>query len=125
MLDLVIIFCYAIFAYGFSQLLIYFNGPFDIVEKFRQFAHWIHPKFGELFTCIFCASTWVGFLFSALNYWIIPVKFTPFNIILENTHMWYFIIFMDGMFTCGTTWLLHQLDEMMERIGIIGNDDEL
>lgn len=111
-----IVFCYILFTYGFSLLLTTFNGPFGIVEKWRTFTDWIHPQFGELFNCIFCTSTWVGLLFSALNYWLIPVKFTPFNIIFENTHFWWLIIFMDGMFTCGSTWLLHQLDEMMDRI---------
>lgn len=122
MLLFITILSYIIFAFGFAEILIFFNGPFDIVEKFRKFAHWIHPKFGELFTCVACCSTWIGLFFSALNYWVIPIKFTPFNIIFADTQLWWLILFMDGMFTCGTTWLLYQLEEMMERVG--KNNDE-
>lgn len=123
-MDFLIIFCYIIFVFGTCELLIYFNGPFDIVERWRQFAHWVHPKFGELFTCFACLSTWVGIVFSIINYFFITVKFTPFNIIFEGTHYWWLIIFMDAMFSCGTTWLLHQLEEMMERMGITDNNEE-
>lgn len=119
-----IIFAYIFAAFGLVEILVFFNGPFDIVSKFRNFAHWVHPKFGELFTCIACCSTWIGILFSILNYWFIPIKFTPFNIVFDGTHFWWLIIFLDGMFTCGITWLLYQLEEMMERIGIIGKEIE-
>lgn len=122
-MDFFIVFCYIFFLYGAANLMVYFNGPWDIVENFRNFAHRISPKFGELFTCIFCISTWIGGFFSALNYWLIPIKFTPFNIIFEGTNYWWLIIIMDAMFGCGTNWLLHQLEEMMERIGIINNDE--
>ena len=108
---------YILAAYGLTEILVFFNGPFDIVEKFRKFAHWLHPKFGELFTCVACTSTWIGLILSALNYFLIDITVTPFNIILEETKLWWVIIFMDGMFTCGIVWLLYQLEEMLERIG--------
>ena len=38
--------------------------------------------------------------------------------------MWYLIIFMDAMFTCGIVWLLFQLEEMLERTGKITYEDE-
>ena len=115
-MDFLIVFCYIIFSFGICELLIYFEGPFGIVEKWRNFTQWVHPKFGELFTCFACLSTWIGLIFSAINYWFIPIKFTPFNIIFDGLSCWWLIIFMDGMFTCGTTWLLHQLDDLMDRI---------
>lgn len=123
-MNFLIIFCYIIFVFGTCEILIYFNGPFDLVDKWRNFAHKIHPKFGELFTCFACLSTWVGLLFSALNYWFIPIKFTPFNIIFDGTSYWWLIIFMDGMFSCGTTWLLHQLDDMMDRVSSSNKYDD-
>lgn len=122
-MDFLIVFCYIIVSFGFCELCIYFNGPFDVIEKWRQFAHWIHPKFGELFTCFACLSTWCGIMFSTLNYFLIPIKFTPFNIIFADTDYWWLIIFMDAMFTCGTVWLLHQLEEMMERTGLTNNEE--
>lgn len=124
MLNFFIIFCYIMFAYGFSLLSVFFDGPFDIVDKIRKFADYISPSFGKVFGCMACFSTWVGIIFSTLNYFLIPIKFTPFNIILGDTHMWYLIIFMDCMFTCGTTWGLYQLEEMIERIGKITYEDE-
>ena len=114
---------YIIFSYGICELLVFFDGPFDIVEKFRKFCHWISPSFGKLFTCMACLSTWCGFIFSLINYFFIPIDFTPFNIILSDTKLWWLIIFMDGMFTCGSVWLLFQLEEMMERTGKITNDN--
>ena len=71
-----------------------------------------------------CLSTWIGILWAALDYWLIPIAITPFNIILGGTGMWYLIIFMDAMFTCGIVWLLFQLEEMWERTGKITYEDE-
>lgn len=123
-MEFIKIICYIIFAYGITELFVFFDGPFDIIEKFRKLCHWISPAFGKLFTCMACLSTWIGLLWSALNYWFVPISFTPFNIILGATHMWWLIILMDGMFTCGIVWILFQLEEMMERTGKIRYEDE-
>lgn len=123
-MSLLIVLCYILFAFGISEMFVFFDGPFDIIDKFRKFAYWISPSFGKLFTCMFCISTWIGIVFSTINYFFIPVNFTPFNIILGETHMWYLIIFMDCMFTCGTTWMLFQLEEMIERLGKVTYEDE-
>ena len=63
-------------------------------------------------------------MFSIINYFFVPIPFTPFNIILGGTGMWYLILFMDAMFTCGIVWLLFQLEEMLERTGKITYEDE-
>ena len=111
-------------SFSIAEIIIYFDGPFDIVDKFRKFAQWISPGFGKMISCFACLSTWIGLIFSAINYWFVPIRFTPFNIILGDTHMWWLIIFCDSMFTCGTTWMLHQLEELMERVGEIKYEDE-
>lgn len=123
MVDIVKVLSYVIMAYGLCEILVFFDGPFDLVEKFRKFCHWVSPSFGKLFTCMACLSTWIGLMMSALNYLAVPVAFTPFNIILGQTGMWWLIIFLDGMFTCGIVWLLYQLEEMMERTGQIKYED--
>ena len=123
-MDFLIVLCYIIFAYGMAELFVFFDGPFDIINKFRKFCHWISPTFGKLFSCMACLSTWIGLLWSALDYWLVPIAITPFNIILGGTGMWYLIIFMDAMFTCGIVWLLFQLEEMLERTGEITYEDE-
>lgn len=114
MMELVTLLSYILFSYGITTMLIYFNGPFDIIEYFRKTMNAIHPKLGELFQCHFCLSTWIGGLFSIINYLWIPIKITPFNMILAGSGLWWFIIPMDSFLTCGTVWLLHVLDEYLE-----------
>ena len=114
MMELVTLLSYILFSYGITTMLIYFNGPFDIIEYFRKTMNAIHPKLGELFQCPFCLSTWIGGLFSIINYLWIPIKITPFNMILAGSGLWGLIIPMDAFLTCGTVWLLHVLDEYLE-----------
>lgn len=114
MMELVTLLSYILFSYGITTMLIYFNGPFDIIEHFRKTMNAIHPKLGELFQCPFCLSTWIGGLFSIINYLWIPIKITPFNMILAGSGLWWLIIPMDSFLTCGTVWLLHVLDEYLE-----------
>lgn len=114
MMELVTLLSYILFSYGITTMLIYFNGPFDIIEYFRKTMNAIHPKLGELFQCPFCLSTWIGGLFSMINYLWIPIKITPFNMILAGSGLWWLIIPMDAFLTCGTVWLLHVLDEYLE-----------
>lgn len=113
-MELVTLLSYILFSYGITTMLIYFNGPFDIIEYFRKTMNAIHPKLGELFQCPFCLSTWIGGLFSIINYLWIPIKMTPFNMILAGSGLWWLIIPMDSFLTCGTVWLLHVLDEYLE-----------
>lgn len=113
-MELVTLLSYILFSYGITTMLIYFNGPFDIIEYFRKTMNAIHPKLGELFQCPFCLSTWIGGLFSIINYLWIPIKITPFNMILAGSGLWWLIIPMDAFLTCGTVWLLHVLDEYLE-----------
>lgn len=123
-MNFLIIFCYIIMSFGFAEMMVFFDGPFDIIKHFRNFCNWLSPLFGKLFSCIYCLSTWCGFMFSIINYFFVPIPFTPFNIILGGTGMWYLILFMDAMFTCGIVWLLFQLEEMLERTGKITYEDE-
>lgn len=113
-MELVTLLSYILFSYGITTILIYFNGPFDIIEYFRKTMNAIHPKLGELFQCPFCLSTWIGGLFSIINYLWIPIKITPFNMILAGSGLWWLVIPMDAFLTCGTVWLLHVLDEYLE-----------
>lgn len=115
---------YILCAYGFCNMIIFANGPFGIFKKWREISNAISPRFGELFTCPICLSTWCGIFFSAIDYWVVSsVQFTPFNIILGNTGMWWLILLMDMGATSGVVWLVHQLEEMMERIGVYYDTD--
>ena len=110
------VFCYILACYGIANLFVYSNGPFHIFEHWRQFTHSIHPQIGELFTCMLCLSTWIGLFLSLINIIFLPmVPFTPFNIVLGTTGLYWLIVLLDMGFTSAIVWLLHQLEEMMER----------
>lgn len=113
-MEIVTLIAYLLFSYGITTMLIYFDGPFDIISTFRNIMSSIHPKVGELFSCPFCLSSWVGIVFSILNYFFIPIKITPFNMVLGGTGLWWLIIPMDMFLTCGSVWLLHVIDEYLE-----------
>lgn len=110
---------YIIFAYGTANMIIFASGPFGVFEKWRNFAHRVSDGFGELFTCPMCLSTWIGLVFSAINIWLVPtVAFTPFNMVFGVGEHIPLTLVMDMGFTSGIVWLIHQFEEMMERIGV-------
>lgn len=114
------LFAYIIFAYGMANMIIFASGPFGIFEKWRNFAHRVSDGFGELFTCPMCLSTWIGLVFSAINIWLVPtVAFTPFNMVFGVGEYIPLVLIMDMGFTSGIVWLIHQFEEMMERIGVV------
>lgn len=117
---------YILFAYGMANMVVYANGPFGIFEKWRTFTNKISESFGELFTCMICLSTWIGLIFSIVNTYIVPsIPFTPFNVIF-GTGTEHVIIktVLDLAATSGAVWLLHNLEEAMERHGNYVIEDE-
>ena len=116
---------YILFSYGISNMIIFARGPFGIFEKWREFAHTISDGFGELFTCPMCFSTWIGLIFSLINIYLVPmVAFTPFNMIFGVGNHVILTLIMDMGLTSGCVWLLHQLEEMMERTGVYYEEEE-
>ena len=114
------LFAYIIFAYGIANMIMFASGPFGIFEKWRNFTHRVSDGFGELFTCPMCLSTWIGLVFSAINIWLVPtVAFTPFNMVFGVGEYIPLVLIMDMGFTSGIVWLIHQFEEMMERIGVV------
>lgn len=109
-----ITFLFSFVCYSATQFIVYLNGPFHMFEKFRILMQNTHDQLGELVGCEACTSTWVSFFISALNLLIIPsVAFTPFNLILGSTGLWWLIIILDGLFGSGTTWLLFRLEDYL------------
>lgn len=123
-MEVLYIIIYFLCAFGLTELLVYYDGFLHIFEYIRSIAHRIHPHIGELFTCVACCSCWVGIMFSLINFLWIPIAFTPFNIILETTGLWWLIIPLDMATTAGVVLLLHHLDEALERLGITYVDEE-
>lgn len=98
---------FLLICYGACNNLIYGS----LFEGFRNFL----MKFGtggyslyKLFTCFMCLGTWMGFAISSLMVLFnTPTLFETNNILIT--------IFLHGLFSAGGVWLLHTLQEMLER----------
>jgi hypothetical protein len=98
-------------------MFIYGSGPFRVFEKIRYWSNRINQHFGEVFTCFMCFPTWLGIMLSIIDIFVVTnYTFTPFSTIIDDVSLWWLIIPLDAGFTSGSTFLLHQLDEMMERV---------
>ena len=105
-------------------MVCYAEGPWGIFEWWREVADNISEGFGKLFNCMMCFSTWVGLLVSIVDLLIPAAAFTPFNIILAGSGLWWLIPILDAGFTSGAVWLVHNFEEACERHGTIGYIDD-
>ena len=106
---------YFLLAYGISNWFVFSMGPFHVFDKIRNYAAMIHPQFGELMNCMICFPSWVGIILSLLNYFLIPVPFTPFNILFAGANVnWLLIALFDSAITSGVVWLINTLQEALE-----------
>lgn len=105
----IFIFVYTIAVFGLTEMLVFFDGPFDLIAKFRDLVSDLSEKLGELFNCIFCTSTWIGILFSVTDLLVSKTKFTPFNLLLNDDSLWFLIVPLDMMFACGSVYILHSM----------------
>ena len=119
-MNFLIVLCYVMFAYGVANMVCYAEGPFGVFEWWRKVADSISEGFGKLFNCMMCFSTWVGLVFSGIDLLFPTVAFTPFNIILAGSGLWWLILILDAGFTSGAVWLVHNFEEACERHGTIG-----
>lgn len=114
---------YSIMAYGLANIIVYSNGPFYVFSQWREFAMNLNEKFGELFTCMICISTWIGLFFSVIDLYLLEdVVFTPFNIMFYNKGYDILTLLCDMGVTSGIVWLIHQFEEMLERVGYYGEE---
>lgn len=100
-------FIFSLICYGACNNLIYGS----IFEGFRNYL----MKFGtggyslyKLFTCFMCLGTWMGFAISSIL--ISTGNETP--IVTNNV---YLTVFLHGLFSAAGVWLIHTLQEMLER----------
>lgn len=106
---------YILFAYGITNLLVYGTGPFEILVKFRLLARKILNTLGDMLDCMMCTSTNIGWIISLLNILFISVPLTPMMILYGSVLPWYVIIFGDACITSGAVWLIHNVEEALER----------
>jgi hypothetical protein len=97
-------------AYGITNILI-FGSIFD---WWRSLCSSLSERFlGKLFSCPMCLSTWVGFIMSyTLTLFDVTTPFIGYGI--DNL---YLSIFLDGCLTSGCVWIIHNFEEMLERMG--------
>ena len=125
MMEILTLFDYSICAYGISNMIVYMDGPFHVFTYFRQFMQKLGEAFGDLVSCMACVSTWVGIFFNVVNVWFVPdTPITPAYTILGMSTHWLIALIIDMGFTSGLVWLLHNLEEMWERAGYFGDEDE-
>jgi Na+-driven multidrug efflux pump len=41
------------------------------------------------------------------------IPFTPFNLLLGSTGLWWLILILDSLFTSGVVWLLFRLEDKL------------
>lgn len=114
----IVIFVFSIVSYAISNHFVYAHGPAHIYDKIRDIANKIHPNLGELFSCMICFPTWTGFILSLSNSLFYPtLALTPFMLLLGTVAPWWVIMILDGFFSSGIVWLIHTLQEALERSG--------
>ena len=124
-MEWVIIFIFSVLAYSVSNHLVYAHGPMHLYDGIRSIASKIHPNLGELFSCMICFPTWVGFVFSAANSLFLPnVSLTPLMILLNGIAPWWIIMILDGFFASGIAWLINTVQEALERSNAYGEGNE-
>lgn len=114
-MDWFIVFCYIWFAYGISVIFTQGIGPFNIFFRLRMWADNVSDNFGMLFRCMLCFPTNVGWVLSLVNWFLLPIPLTPFNIILDGTNLWWLAMIMDACFTGGVCHLLWNIDDYIDK----------
>lgn len=109
-----IVVLYSIMAYGACNVIVFGSGPFRIFEHIRELADNIHEHFGQMFNCMMCLPTNFGIVCSLVNWFFIPIAFTPFNILFAGTGLWWMAMLCDGAFTSGIVWLINTIQEYIE-----------
>ena len=110
------ILCYIFVAYGACNVIAFGDGPFYIFTRIRMWASNISEHFGKLFSCMMCLPANFGWICSVFNWFLIPVAFTPFNIIFAGySNLWFLALLCDGAFTTGIVYLIYILNEYLEK----------
>ena len=122
MSNALIIFIYSIAAYGICNMIVFGSGPFKIFEKIREWSYDISEHFSSLFSCMMCLPANIGWITSLINWFLIPIKITPFNLLLAGTNLWWVALICDCCFTSGIVWIIHNIESFFENIMNNGSD---
>ena len=95
---------FLLIAYGIANIMIFSS----IFGRWRKLCNYISPKFlGELFTCMICLPFWIGIFLSIVLGSVSGQYFDNLNEIGQ--------VFFDGCFTSAGVWLIHNIQEKLER----------
>ena len=115
-MELIIIFIFSLAVYGISNTIVFANGPFHIFKKMHEYLEKTHPMLNEGLSCMICCPWWTGMIISAINILFFPIfPITPMNYVISDKMLFPFIIFLDGAIGSGINWLIHTLQESLER----------
>jgi hypothetical protein len=99
-MDLVV---FLLVAYGIANIMVFSS----IFRWWREL--WIRYSpnfFGELFTCMICLPFWIGVFLS-----IVGVSISENYIDVPNIISW----LLDGALASGGVWLIHTIQEKLEK----------
>jgi hypothetical protein len=117
MIFLVVVMCYILVAYGACNVIVYGEGPFYIFSKFRSLMSNINEHLGKAFNCMMCLPANFGWICSLVNWFFIPISFTPFNIVFGSyENLWWLAALCDGALTSGSVYIIHIIVEYLEKM---------
>jgi len=103
---------FILISYGACNNMIYgsiFEGWRNYLKKFGEGGYSLH----KLFTCFMCLGTWMGFALSLIMCSSGFSHLTPMGSLGMNDVL--LSVFLNGLLSGGAVWLIHTLQEMMER----------
>jgi hypothetical protein len=107
------LFIFIVTCYGITNILIFGS----IFKWFRNFLNNLGTgdySLHKLFTCFMCLPFWVGIVLTYCFYYLDVISLTPFG--SSNIQFVFVIAFLNGCFASGSVWVLHTLQEFLERI---------
>jgi hypothetical protein len=92
--------------YGIANIMIFST----IFSRWRSFWERVSPNFfGVLFNCMICLPFWIGIFLSITVFSVTHNNFEEVPI--------YFAWFLDGCLASGGVWLIHSVQERLEKDG--------
>lgn len=103
---------FILICYGACNNIIYgslFEGYRIFLSKFGTGGYSIY----KLFTCFMCLGTWMGFAVSLILNYFGYLALTPFGALITDNL--YLVVFLNGLVSTTGVWLIHTLQEALER----------
>ena len=116
---------FALCVYGFSNAVVFSDGPFFIFKKFRDFVGKFPSNLPHGVECMICFPFQFSLLLSVINILLFPqIHFTPIYSLFDDASLWWMIIPLDGAVGSGSAWIIHTIQECLESITNKNNADD-